>query len=727
MTNVKLSDKVIKFLSLGHNYCPFTYSDGAILHLDFLKFYRQLRFKYFFNQNPRVDNRSNYIENIPSNSDPPVSSNQCFETFITNAENVVTQVNETSYLKKRIQHDQSIIRQLVFLKQKHNLFFCHADKGGTLIVMHDKNYNDLVQKHLTDSRTYKELSSSIDQSIQADIHTLIQRYSTYLFDDEIRYFLNHKHQPSYFYILPKIHKSEQIKKLFSNSCSSYLQVGFMPDDLCGRPIVSNINSPTCRISHFLQKVLSPLPPKTFSYVKDTFHLLERLDKNPRFNFIFASFDVVSLYTTIPNDLGIEAIQYWVKKFANDIRPLPTSLIVAMLEIVLKQNTFQYRKKYFMQINGTAMGTKVAPTYANLVLAYLENKLLNQCIAIFGEEKTTFIRNNYFRFLDDILVVWNTAIGELSIFADLLNQLHPSIQFTYSSNKDRMPFLDVLLIQNKNKIVTDIYRKETDAQQYLHFYSNHPGHTKRNIPYNLAHRIHKIVSDEAMRTQRLADLKTVLQSLKYPEPLINDALSKSSCTTLSTKLKENLQPIVFTHSSENTKYYHDTLQKHILPITNNFFNNALKIIKSTRQPFNLVKTLNTNSISQVKKCNMNRCRTCPLLIEKRTSICINNNQVNFNKNMNCRSKNVIYVLFCNKCNAFYVGETSLNLNLRVNLHRQHINNSHYGILNVSTHIRNCGGFFKIIPIFQLPSSSAFLRKKQETYFIHLLKPELNSAT
>ena len=32
--------------------------------------------------------------------------------------------------------------------------------------------------------------------------------------------------------------------------------------------------------------------------------------------------------------------------------------------------------------------------------------------------------------------------------------------------------------------------ETDTKQYLSFYSCHPNHTKRRIPYNLARRIHR---------------------------------------------------------------------------------------------------------------------------------------------------------------------------------------------------------------------------------------------
>ena len=94
-------------------------------------------------------------------------------------------------------------------------------------------------------------------------------------------------------------------------------------------------------------------------------------------------------------------------------------------------------------------------------------------------------------------------------------------------------------------------------------------------------------------------------------------------------------------------------------------------------------------------------------------------------MCCTTKNLIYILFCNNCNKFYVGETSMALNLRINLHRNHITNNNYGHLPVSTHIKTCNKLFSVIPIFKLHTNSDYIRKKMEDNFIFLLKPELNS--
>ena len=45
-----------------------------------------------------------------------------------------------------------------------------------------------------------------------------------------------------------------------------------------------------------------------------------------------------------------------------------------IEIMLNNNSFQFNNINYIQNLGTAMGTKMAPTYATLTLAYLEENL-----------------------------------------------------------------------------------------------------------------------------------------------------------------------------------------------------------------------------------------------------------------------------------------------------------------------------------------------------------------
>ena len=56
----------------------------------------------------------------------------------------------------------------------------------------------------------------------------------------------------------------------------------------------------------------------------------------------------------------------------DIQALPhNSYIVELLQVVLTNNYFDFNGKHYCQKSGTAMGTKLAPSYANLFMSKFE--------------------------------------------------------------------------------------------------------------------------------------------------------------------------------------------------------------------------------------------------------------------------------------------------------------------------------------------------------------------
>ena len=127
---------------------------------------------------------------------------------------------------------------------------------------------------------------------------------------------------------------------------------------------------------------------------------------------------------------------------------------------------------------------------------------------------------------------------------------------------------------------------------------------------------------------------------------------------------------------------------------------------------------------VNKCHRPRCKCCPLLKEYKEKININNNYIEINENCNCTTENVVYILFCHGCPKFYIGKSSNSLSLRINLHRNHINNENYRNLFVSKHIYQCGNSKFGCSIIFKSMKQPYVLEKMEIYFITLLKPELN---
>ena len=77
------------------------------------------------------------------------------------------------------------------------------------------------------------------------------------------------------------------------------------------------------------------------------------------------------------------------------------------------------------------------------------------------------------------------------------------------------FLDVSVILHPARTIeTDIYYKDTNVHDYLHYSSPHPDHSRENVPYNLAKRIIVFVSNEKKTEYRLNELKDWLKSCKY---------------------------------------------------------------------------------------------------------------------------------------------------------------------------------------------------------------------
>ena len=95
---------------------------------------------------------------------------------------------------------------------------------------------------------------------------------------------------------------------------------------------------------------------------------------------------------------------------------------------------------------------------------------------------------WWRYIDDVFLVWLHGEEKLRDFINFLNGAHDSIKFTAEWSSDRVNVLDVQVIKQDNKLVTDLFAKPTDTHQLLHRTSCHPSHTKKGIPYSQALRI-----------------------------------------------------------------------------------------------------------------------------------------------------------------------------------------------------------------------------------------------
>lgn len=140
--------------------------------------------------------------------------------------------------------------------------------------------------------------------------------------------------------------------------------------------------------------------------------------------ILVSFDVESLFTNVPHLEGLDTLRHVLNNTrAHSLKP-SNDCIVKLADLVLSYNYFRFQSDYYLQTKGTAMGSPMAPNFANLYVGQFEEHVL------FGSNHP--LLSNvlvYKRYIDDILVIWGGTMEQLQEFHTLLNSLSTHLKFT----------------------------------------------------------------------------------------------------------------------------------------------------------------------------------------------------------------------------------------------------------------------------------------------------------
>ena len=78
--------------------------------------------------------------------------------------------------------------------------------------------------------------------------------------------------------------------------------------------------PTHRLSNLIDILLQPLLKNIRSFVRDDIDFLSKIPENTYDNSTLTTFDVSSLYSNIPHELGKGAISYWIQEDSDNLHP-----------------------------------------------------------------------------------------------------------------------------------------------------------------------------------------------------------------------------------------------------------------------------------------------------------------------------------------------------------------------------------------------------------------------
>ena len=445
------------------------------------------------------------------------------------------------------------------LANNKSLVIRQADKGSCTVILNTNQYLSEGHQHLADPTTYrlctqdrtKEVAHKANWAIKH--HTEVGTLTRYLRGQLLTDVDTVRTQQLYF--LRKVHKQ--------------------PHRI--RPIVSASSGPTEKISGHLCKRFAPHLEDVKSLVKNSIQVvqtLEALDLSADPDITLVTFDVESLYPSIPQGPGIEMVLQRVCPTSppTSKRSNLKNMLREFFKIVLGDNHFEFHNQHYDQIRGVAMGTRCAPQFANLFLATLEERAL----ASWQGTKPKL----WLRFFDDVLMLWKGNQQELQSFHNHLNQQMASIHFTMESSPDQAVFLDLHITKGsrfREQRILDVslHVKETNPQNFLHYSSCHPPATFTTIIRGEILRTVRCTSNQMSYTTILDRLLQKFKSRGYPEWLLRQCAELVSFKDR----KKLLQPAPKKLLEENTTIFCATYSPSINSST------IRKMLVDPETPFN----------------------------------------------------------------------------------------------------------------------------------------------
>ena len=668
-----LSDAEISLLSKGLKFVPTPNGvNKARIKEELEIFGRKLRLMWHFRNDEREITINPFQKKSKFN---PKRNDASIEIYLSKLEeeilNIDTRLNYSNLTKEEK-------KALYALRDDTSIIIKEADKGSGIVVWDREDYLEEAKQQLDEKDVYKKVNGDVEGPLIKLIKGVLGnvRKRGDISDKTLDYFLVNNPKLGRFYLLPKIHKRLH--------------------NVPGRFVISNSSYYTENISSFVEFHLKPLAQKVKSYIKDTNDFLKKLSNLPSLSddVILCTIDVVGLYPNIPHEGGLAAIKEALDK--REDKTISTESILELAECVLKNNVFEHNEMFYKQLRGTAIGTKMAPPYAIVFMGKLEEDFLKE---------QRFKPMIWWRYIDDIFMLWEHGEKELKIFLEALNCCHPTIKFTAEYSKEKVNFLDVSVRKISNHLVTDLFIKPTDTHQYLHASSCHVYHSKKSIPYSQALRLNRICSENILYDKRCNELETWLKCRGYSDKMVRSQILKarkfSRKHLLETEKLENSDKklvLNVTYHPSFSRLKHILNNIHLLLTPDKEHEKVFPTIPIVgfKKGKSLKDFLVRAKVPPIEKpkggcapCGGKRCQVCNFMKNTDEFHTITKNKTYFirsNNILNCNSKYVVYMIECKTCGKPYVGSTETLFRTRFNNYRSSQRNFEKGkkVLQESFH-------------------------------------------
>lgn len=416
--------------------------------------------------------------------------------------------------RRKVHSNLTPIQQQLLLTLRHNPDFIvvNSDKNlGPVILERNTYIRRCFTDHLlSDDSTYDQLSPAQAAAFTSNTAVLLSRFLTDYKHAISEMDMKYLHRSlalvtdpyAYFYALAKIHKSPWKT----------------------RPIVSVSGSLLYGIGKWLDQQLQPLIQKLPTYLPSSFQLKDDLDRMAGTDFsrisVFTG-DVVAMYPSIDLDDAFNRIRTFLSTnpLCEHIDPDP---IMEALELIMKRNCFRFGDTYWLQTNGTAMGTPPAPSFATLYYGIFELDLLQRF-----DSSLHYLR----RYIDDQFGLWihdkdpEVDRQRWEQFKSVQGN-YCSLDWEFSPLLKEINFLDLTLSLEPFCINTKLYEKPMNLHLYIPPNSAHPSSVRLGLVTGGIFRILQLTSRDSDKAKSLSKFHSYLFARGYKLKFLYFAFKKA---------------------------------------------------------------------------------------------------------------------------------------------------------------------------------------------------------
>ena len=152
--------------------------------------------------------------------------------------------------------------------------------------------------------------------------------------------------------------------------------------------------------------------------------------------------------------------------------------------------------------------------------------------------------------------------------DAFNSYDDRLQFTYEIEEKGISFLDLQIIRDKEKTITDSYQKPTFSGSFLNFQSHHPFTHKKGAIINLVDRA-ILLSEPKFHKPNISKVKKLLLNNNYPKNYVKKFVTDRYLYCMkklsSSSIESNIQITHLPDSNNNNSIENKNMYLNVLYI------------------------------------------------------------------------------------------------------------------------------------------------------------------